>query len=97
MFVCFWVVFNGGGARRWYEAWTKFILVWAVYSSFFTPMEFGFFRGLPKNLLFLDVVGQLTFLLDIALQFFVAYRDPHTYLIVYNPASIALRYFSPFL
>ncbi|XP_020090467.1 potassium channel KOR1-like isoform X2 [Ananas comosus] len=78
--------------NRWYEAWTKFILVWAVYSSFFTPMEFGFFRGLPKNLLFLDVVGQLTFLVDIALQFFVAYRDPHTYLIVYSPASIALRY-----
>ncbi|KAK3020686.1 hypothetical protein RJ639_045592 [Escallonia herrerae] len=78
--------------NRWYHAWQQFILVWAVYSSFFTPMEFGFFRGLPKNLLFLDIAGQIAFLFDIALQFFVAYRDSQTYNMVYKHTPIALRY-----
>lgn len=76
---------------RWYRAWTKFILAWAVYSSFFTPMEFGFFRGLPENLFILDIVGQIAFLLDIVLQFFVAYRDSQTYRMVYKRPPIALR------
>ena len=77
--------------RRWYRAWTKFILLWAVYSSFFTPLEFGFFRGLPENLFILDIVGQVAFLLDIILQFFIAYRDSQTYRTVYKRAPIALR------
>ncbi|XP_037493386.1 potassium channel SKOR isoform X2 [Jatropha curcas] len=78
--------------NRWYRAWTKFILIWAIYSSFFTPMEFGFFRGLPENLFILDIVGQLAFLLDIILQFFIAYRDHQTYRMVYKRTPIALRY-----
>ncbi|KAJ1258843.1 hypothetical protein BS78_10G106400 [Paspalum vaginatum] len=78
--------------NRWYRLWAKFILVWAVYSSFFTPLEFGFFRGLPKKLFFLDITGQTAFLIDIIMKFFVAYRDPDTYRIVYDPTSIALRY-----
>ncbi|GFY90743.1 STELAR K+ outward rectifier [Actinidia rufa] len=78
--------------NRWYRAWTKIILVWAVYSSFFTPMEFGFFRGLPRKLFLLDIAGQVAFLVDILLQFFVAYRDSQTYKIVYKRAPIALRY-----
>ncbi|KAJ0987271.1 hypothetical protein J5N97_005627 [Dioscorea zingiberensis] len=78
--------------NRWYEIWTQFILLWAVYSSFFTPLEFGFFRGLPKDFFLLDIAGQIAFLFDIAVQFLLAYRDPDTYLIVCNPSSIALRY-----
>lgn len=78
--------------NKWYRLWTRFILVWAVYSSFFTPLEFGFFRGLPRNLFFLDIAGQTAFLIDIIVKFFVAYRDPDTYRIVYDPTSIALRY-----
>ncbi|KAG4402628.1 hypothetical protein GLYMA_02G243400v4 [Glycine max] len=78
--------------NRWYRAWTNFILVWAVYSSFFTPMEFGFFRGLPENLFILDIIGQIAFLVDIVLQFFVAYRDSQTYRMVYKRTPIALRY-----
>ncbi|XP_016652279.1 PREDICTED: potassium channel KOR1-like [Prunus mume] len=76
----------------WYRAWTKFILVWAVYSSFFTPFEFGFFRGLEEKLFIMDVVGQVAFLLDIILQFFLAYRDGQTYRMVYKRTPIALRY-----
>ncbi|KAL6537665.1 hypothetical protein OROHE_012292 [Orobanche hederae] len=78
--------------NRWYKAWEKFILIWAIYSSFFTPMEFGFFRGLPKNLFILDIVGQVAFLVDIILQFFVAYRDSHSYKMVYKHNLISLRY-----
>ncbi|KAL6181403.1 hypothetical protein ACLB2K_048058 [Fragaria x ananassa] len=64
----------------------------AVYSSFFTPLEFGFFRGLPENLFMLDSVGQLAFLIDIIVRFFVAYRDFHSHRIVYDRHLIALRY-----
>ncbi|XP_062150835.1 potassium channel SKOR-like [Alnus glutinosa] len=78
--------------NRWYRAWVNFILLWAVYSSFFTPMEFGFFRGLPENLFILDIVGQIAFLVDIVLQFFVAFRDSQTYRMVYKRNPIALRY-----
>ena len=81
----------------------KFILLWAVYSSFFTPVEFGFFRGLLEDLVFLDITGQITFLIDIVIQLFLTYRDTHTYCIVYKRTSIALRslsflssYFLPF-
>ncbi|KAL3630400.1 hypothetical protein CASFOL_023384 [Castilleja foliolosa] len=78
--------------NRLYKAWEKFILIWAIYSSFFTPLEFGFFRGLPKNLFVLDIVGQVAFLIDIILQFFVTYRDSHSYKMVYNRNLISLRY-----
>ncbi|KAJ4706267.1 Potassium channel SKOR [Melia azedarach] len=78
--------------NRWYRAWTKFILIWALYSSFFTPMEFAFFRGLPENLFILDIAGQIAFLLDIILNFFLAYRDSQTYRMIYKRTPIALRY-----
>lgn len=70
------------------------ILVWAIYSSFFTPFEFGFFRGLQEKLFILDIVGQVAFLVDIILQFFVAYRDSQTYRMVYKRTPIALRFVS---
>ncbi|XP_047939329.1 potassium channel SKOR-like [Salvia hispanica] len=78
--------------NRWYVAWSHFILIWAIYSSFFTPLEFAFFRGLPENLFLLDVAGQFTFFLDIWISFFVAYTDPHSYCLVYHRHLIALRY-----
>ncbi|XP_023735573.1 potassium channel SKOR [Lactuca sativa] len=77
---------------RWYRAWEKFILLWAVYSSFFTPMEFGFFRGLPNHLYFLDIFGQVAFFIDVFFQFFVAFRDSQTYKMVSNRDLIAIRY-----
>ncbi|XP_030541121.1 potassium channel SKOR-like isoform X2 [Rhodamnia argentea] len=76
----------------WYVLWTHFILIWAVYSSFFTPLEFGFFRGLPENLFLLDIAGQFAFLVDIVIRFFVAYKDSHSHNMVYDRSQIALRY-----
>ncbi|KAI3723042.1 hypothetical protein L2E82_34350 [Cichorium intybus] len=78
--------------NRWYRAWEKFILLWAVYSSFFTPMEFGFFRGLPNNFYLLDIFSQTAFFIDVVLQFFVSYRDSQTHKLVLNRDLIALRY-----
>ncbi|CAL5362702.1 unnamed protein product [Camellia sinensis] len=77
----------------WYQVWTQFILLWAIYSSFFTPLEFGFFRGLPENLFLLDIAGQFAFLIDIFVRFFVTYSDPHSRRMVYNRKLIAIRYF----
>lgn len=62
-----------------------------MYSSIFTPVEFGFFRGLPENLFVLDIIGQIAFLFDIVLQFCLAYRDSRTYCMIYKRAPIALR------
>ncbi|KAJ1394254.1 RmlC-like jelly roll fold [Sesbania bispinosa] len=75
----------------WYVAWKHFILIWAVYSSFFTPMEFGFFRGLPEKIFLLDIAGQLAFLIDIAVRFRRLSR-PHSYCVVYDRTQIAIRY-----
>ncbi|CAH1436931.1 unnamed protein product [Lactuca virosa] len=78
--------------NRWYRAWEKFILLWAMYSSFFTPMEFGFFRGLPNHLYLLDIICQTLFFIDIVLQFFIAFRDIDTEKMIFNPNLISLRY-----
>ncbi|CAA6664280.1 unnamed protein product [Spirodela intermedia] len=59
--------------NRFYRLWTHLILLWAVYSSFFTPLEFGFFRGLPQKLLLLDIAGQFAFFVDIFIHFFLAF------------------------
>eukprot|EP01018_Ginkgo_biloba_P023088 Gb_22473 [translate_table: standard] len=77
---------------RSYQWWARFILLWAIYSSFFTPLEFGFYLGLPKHLGILDMAVQVVFLADVIIQFFVAYRDMRTYKMVYQWSSIALRY-----
>lgn len=77
---------------RLYKLWEKFILIWAIYSTFFTPMEFAFFKGLPRKLFLLDICGQIAFLVDIVIQFFVAYRDSQTYKMVCRRNLIALRY-----
>lgn len=77
---------------RWYIAWKQFILIWAIYSSFFTPLEFGFFRGLPENLFLLDIAGQFAFFIDILVHFFVAYKDAHSHRLVCTHNLIAIRY-----
>lgn len=77
---------------RWYRLWEKIIVLWAIYSSFFTPLEYGFYRGLPKKLFILDIVGQIAFFIDILLLFFVPFRDKQTYRLVCKRSSIALRY-----
>nr|XP_009392582.2 PREDICTED: potassium channel KOR2-like isoform X2 [Musa acuminata subsp. malaccensis] len=82
-------VINPNG--RSYRIWVDVVFVWSIYSAFFTPLEFGFFRGLPELLKDLDCV-QVIFLADVVFQFFVAYRDAHTYKMICDRRRIALRY-----
>ncbi|XP_031260650.1 potassium channel GORK-like, partial [Pistacia vera] len=77
---------------RWYLAWKLFIVINAAYSSFFTALEFGFYRGLPEKLFVLDIANQIAFLVDIVVHFFVAYLDTKSYRMVYSHNLIALRY-----
>jgi len=83
------VIEQNGSFYKW---WSRFILVWAFYSSCFTPFEFGFFRGLPNHLWTLDIAAQVFFLIDICVQFLLSYRDSHTYKMVSDRRRIALRY-----
>ncbi|WVZ21948.1 hypothetical protein V8G54_000492 [Vigna mungo] len=80
--------------NRWYLLWKHFILIWAIYSSFFTPMEFGFFRGLPNNIFLLDIAGQLVFLMDMVVQFLVGYHELHSnsLSLIVDHYQIATRY-----
>lgn len=71
--------------------WTNFILVLALYSSCFTPLEFGFFRGLPHDLSIADVTVQFVFLADVIVTFFVGYKNVQTYQVVTDFKSIAYR------
>ncbi|RWW28722.1 hypothetical protein GW17_00006789 [Ensete ventricosum] len=75
---------------RLYRIWVAVVFLWSIYSAFFTPLEFGFFRGLPELLKDLDCV-QVIFLADVVLQFFVAYRDAHTHKMVCDRRRIAFR------
>jgi len=76
---------------RFYRCWVNITFIWSIYSAFFTPLEFGFFEGLPRHMEVLDCI-QLVFFADVIIQFFVAYRDDHTYKMVYDRKSIALRW-----
>ncbi|KAL0917684.1 hypothetical protein M5K25_012764 [Dendrobium thyrsiflorum] len=82
-------VINPNG--RLYRCWANIIFLWSIYSAFLTPLEFGFFRGLPGHLVELESI-QIIFLVDTILQFFIAYRDAHTYKMVHDRKTIALRY-----
>ncbi|KAJ4761793.1 potassium channel protein [Rhynchospora pubera] len=83
------IVIHPNGRK--YRMWVNTLFLWSIYSTFFTPLEFGFFRGLPEQLQQLEC-AQLIFLIDVILQFFVAYRDAHTYKMVYDRKCITLRY-----
>ncbi|XP_074579578.1 potassium channel KOR2-like [Curcuma longa] len=76
---------------RWYGMWENVVFLWAIYSIFFTSLEFGFFRGLPEQLEGLDC-AQIIFLVDIVIQFLVPYRDLETYTMISHRRRIALRY-----
>ncbi|KAL3653757.1 hypothetical protein CASFOL_003438 [Castilleja foliolosa] len=86
------ILVDSGYQRKWYKLWEKLILLWAIYSSFVTPLEFGFFRRLPKILFLVNSVGQGAFVVDIVLQFCVSYKDSQSYKMVYDRRLISFRY-----
>nr|QCT84044.1 potassium channel SKOR [Thinopyrum elongatum] len=76
---------------RLYRMWSNMMFLWSIYSVFYTPFAFCFFRGIPEHLMDLEC-AQLIFLADVAVHFFLAYRDSHTHRVVYDKQRIALRY-----
>ncbi|XP_072969948.1 potassium channel KOR2-like isoform X2 [Typha angustifolia] len=80
---------------RLYRMWVNMMFVWSIYSTFFTPLEFGFFRGSPEHLRHLEWV-QIVFLADVLLHFFVAYRDAHSYRMVYVKGNFAFDFLGCF-
>lgn len=78
-------------SRR-YELWFYFMVLACIYSSMVTPLEFGFFRGLPRVLWIIDLSVQFIFVADMLVKFNCAYKDHATYRLVTDHKSIALRY-----
>eukprot|EP01018_Ginkgo_biloba_P000273 Gb_37804 [translate_table: standard] len=75
--------------------WQNFLIPLVVYSAWVSPFEAAFLREpIPHTLFIFDNVIHCFFAIDIALTFFVADIDKHTYLLVDDPKKIAFRYLS---
>lgn len=77
---------------RYYLIWEQIMLLLCMYSSCVAPFEFAFFRRLPANLVWSDIAINFFFLVDLALNFFVAYKDRKTFSYVEDHEKIAARY-----
>ncbi|CAM6093428.1 unnamed protein product [Calypogeia fissa] len=75
-----------------YQVWWQIMVIFALYSSMFTPLQFGFFRGLPSDLWIVDLSVQIVFFADMVIRFFTANTDKETYKLVADHRSIAIRY-----
>ncbi|KAL4570211.1 hypothetical protein LXL04_025862 [Taraxacum kok-saghyz] len=77
---------------RRYRWWQAFLVVLVIYSAWSSPFELAFKDVATSSLMFLDLVVDLFFAIDIILTFFVAYLDKSTYLLVDDHKKIAIRY-----
>ncbi|KAI3728272.1 hypothetical protein L6452_16905 [Arctium lappa] len=77
---------------RRYRWWQAFLVVLVIYSAWSSPFELAFTKVATGSLMFLDLVVDLFFAIDIVLTFFVAYLDKSTYLLIDDRSKIATRY-----
>nr|CAC87141.1 K+ channel protein [Populus tremula x Populus tremuloides] len=77
-----------------YRAWEMWLVVLVVYSAWFSPFEFAFLTSKKDALFIFDNIVNGFFAVDIALTFFVAFLDSHSYLLIDDPKKIAIRYIS---
>ncbi|CAI9275077.1 unnamed protein product [Lactuca saligna] len=77
---------------RRYRWWQAFLVVLVIYSAWSSPFELAFKNVATGSLMFVDLVVDLFFAIDIILTFFVAYLDKTTYLLVDDHKKIAIRY-----
>ncbi|XP_051151158.1 potassium channel AKT1-like [Andrographis paniculata] len=75
-----------------YRVWESFLVVLVFYTAWICPFEFGFIQQPTKLLTISDNIVNGFFAIDIVLTFFLAYREPSSYLLIDNPKLIALRY-----
>ncbi|XP_076955551.1 potassium channel KAT3-like [Bidens hawaiensis] len=77
---------------RRYRWWHAFLVLLVIYSAWSSPFELAFKKGATGLLMYIDLVVDLFFTIDIILTFFVAYLDKTTYLLVDDHKKIATRY-----
>lgn len=67
-------------------------MVLVIYSAWSSPFELAFKKASAGVLLYIDLVVDVFFAIDIILTFFVAYVDKSTYLLIHDHKKIAMRY-----
>lgn len=67
-------------------------MVLVIYSAWASPFELAFRKVATGSLMPVDLVVDAFFAIDIVINFFVAYLDKSTYLLVDDHKKIALRY-----
>ncbi|KAF7840467.1 potassium channel KAT1 [Senna tora] len=70
------------------------LVVLVIYSAWICPFEFAFLTAKKDALFIIDNVIDGLFAIDIVLNFFVAYLDNHSYLLIDDHKRIAIRYIS---
>jgi len=68
------------------------LVVLVIYSAWASPFELAFRKVATGSLMPVDLVVDAFFATDIVINFFVAYLDKSTYLLVDDHKKIALRY-----
>ncbi|KAK9032239.1 hypothetical protein V6N11_056513 [Hibiscus sabdariffa] len=76
---------------RRYRLWQTFLVVLVIYSAWASTLELAFEKTADGPLMFIDLVVDAFFAVDIVLTFFVAYLDTSTFLLVDDHEKIALR------
>ncbi|XP_077225233.1 potassium channel KAT3-like [Tasmannia lanceolata] len=79
---------------RRYRWWQTFLVILVIYSAWSSPFEVAFQHTTSGTFLFIDMVVDAIFAVDIITTFFVAYLDKSTFLLVDDPKKIAIRYVS---
>ncbi|XP_055820092.1 potassium channel KAT3-like [Solanum dulcamara] len=79
---------------RRYRAWEIFLLILVIYTAWVTPFEFAFLIYKIDALVIFDNIVNFFFAIDIFLNFFLAYLDKESYILVDDPKKIAIRYLS---
>jgi len=65
----------------WYRAWTNFVSLLVVFSSFFTPLQFAFFAGEGGKMDYIDNSIDAVFVLDMLLVLTVAIKVNETFVV----------------
>uniref|UniRef100_A0A0D9YE66 Potassium channel n=1 Tax=Oryza glumipatula TaxID=40148 RepID=A0A0D9YE66_9ORYZ len=74
-----------------YRWWQKFLIVLVLYTAWASPFELAMEKSASAALAVTELVVDAFFAVDIAVSFFVAYRDASTGLLVTDRKKIATR------
>ncbi|PHT40385.1 Potassium channel KAT1 [Capsicum baccatum] len=76
------------------RAWELFLLILVIYTAWITPFEIAFLIYKIDALVIFDNIVNCFFVIDIFLNFFVAYLDKDSNILVDDHKKIAIRYIS---